>query len=70
MKVFIDLIESALGALIENDSELLIRDVNERSVAFRLGVYLDGIISGNNEEWRNISVDAEYNKNGDGPKGV
>lgn len=53
----------ALEKLYEKDGELLKIEASERSIAFRLGIYLD-------ELFRNtdLIVDCEYNREGDIPK--
>jgi hypothetical protein len=59
------LIERALYAsldqLIRSDSEILINDLNERSITHRLANYLEPHFPG----W---NVDCEYNRNHDDPK--
>ena len=55
----------ALEKLYEKDGELLKIEASERSIAFRLGIYLD-------ELFRNtdLIVDCEYNRKGDRPKAL
>lgn len=55
----------ALEKLYEKDGELLKIEASERSIAFRLGIYLD-------ELFRNtdLIVDCEYNRKGDKPKAL
>ena len=56
----------ALEKLYEKDGELLKIEASERSIAFRLGIYLDELFG--NEE--GLSVDCEYNRKGDRPKAL
>lgn len=56
----------ALKKLYEKDGELLKIEASERSIAFRLGIYLDELFG--NEE--GLSVDCEYNRKGDKPKAL
>ena len=56
----------ALEKLYEKDGELLKIEASERSIAFRLGIYLDELFG--NEE--GLSVDCEYNRKGDKPKAL
>ncbi len=50
---------SALERVIEDDTDLLKYDVNERSITHRLAVYLEEEVVG---EW---NVDVEYNREGE-----
>ena len=52
-------VDSALDRVIEEDSELLRFDVNERSITHRLGMYLQEAVS---DPW---DVDVEYNRIGE-----
>ncbi len=52
---------AALSKLLEKDHYLLEKDVNERSITHRLGIYLQEMFP----EWH---VDCEYNLDGDDPK--
>ena len=54
-------IRAALVTLLRSDSELLIFDVNERSITHRLAVYLEEYFPG----W---NVDCEYNRDHEDPK--
>lgn len=56
----------ALKKLYKEDGELLKIEASERSIAFRLGIYLDELFG--NEE--GLSVDCEYNRKGDKPKAL
>lgn len=56
---------SALKELYKNDFSLIERRCSERSIVFKLGVYLD-----RNFKRREIDVDCEYNKNGYKPKSL
>lgn len=48
----------ALKTLFQKDYSLIQRDCNERSVSFRLGIYLNNIF-----EQEGYDVDCEYNRN-------
>lgn len=50
-------VRAALRKLYSNDEELIVRDVNERSVTHWFAVYLQ-------ERFPNWNVDCEYNRNG------
>lgn len=54
-------VKRALERLLEQDAYLLKKNVNERSITFRLGFYLQ-------EEFIDRHVDCEYNRDGEGPK--
>lgn len=60
-----DLIESALdnaiAQLLRADSDIMIMDINERTISHRLANYLEPLFSG----W---NIDCEYNRNHDDPK--
>ena len=60
-----ELIQEALNnstnQLIRSDSEILINDINERSISHKLAIYLEPYFSG----W---NIDCEYNRNHDDPK--
>ncbi len=51
-------VESALVNLYKQDSDLLNRDVDEKSISHRLASYLQS-------EFTDLKVDCEYNKHGD-----
>lgn len=55
----------ALGQLYRNDFLLIDRECCERSIVFRLGIYLNDIFEKNG-----FDVDCEYNKNGNNPKSL
>lgn len=57
--------EEALKKLYQNDYSLITRKCSERSIVFRLGLYLAKSL-----EPRELNVDCEYNKNGDKPKAL
>jgi len=62
MKEFIEsAVNDAIAQLLQADSEILIMDVNERSISHRLAIYLEPHFTG----W---NVDCEYNRNHDDPK--
>ncbi len=71
IKEYKTILNNAIDKFYKKDSDLLDRGLNERSVAFRLGLYL-------NEELEksdllnksSVVVDAEYNKNGTDKKFV
>lgn len=50
-------LESAIQKLLHRDRELLVRDVNERSITHRLAMYLQ-------EQFTDLDVDCEYNRCG------
>lgn len=52
-------LSTALERVIEDDTDLLKYDVNERSITHRLAVYLEEEVGG---EW---NVDVEYNREGE-----
>ena len=60
-----ELIEEAIfkstSQLIRCDSEILINDINERSISHKLATYLEPYFLG----W---NIDCEYNRNHDAPK--
>ena len=56
-------VHDALGELLRMDAYLLLNDLSERSIAFRLGLYLQ-------RGFRTLSVDCEYNRTGTDPKFV
>lgn len=60
------LLVKALDMLYKNDFSLIERRVNERSITFRFGVYLEELVKLSN--YNGLNVDAEYNKNGTGTK--
>jgi hypothetical protein len=53
------LIISALEKLIDKDRELLINDVNERTLTHRFSIYLEEHINSWKEDW---NIDCEYNR--------
>jgi len=62
MKAFIEeALHESLNQLIRSDAEILINDINERTISHRLATYLEPYFSG----W---NVDCEYNRNHDDPK--
>jgi len=56
------LLFNALDELLHSDTHLLKNDLSERSIAFRVGLYLQWLIP-------SYIVDCEYNLIGDGNKG-
>lgn len=56
-------IEEALKKLYQNDYSLIKRKCSERSIVFRLGLYLANSLAD-----YGFDVDCEYNKNGNRPK--
>ena len=54
-------VNNAIGSLLENDSQLLIKDANERTLTQRLAAYLEPLFEG----W---NVDCEYNRDLDSVK--
>ncbi len=60
-----ELIEKALhesiSKLLRSDADILINDINERTISHRLAIYIEPYFSG----W---NVDCEYNRNHDDPK--
>lgn len=66
-----DLVIKSVKELLKNDVELLERKVNERSIAFRLGYYVQRNMYKMRHVYKShLVVDAEYDKNGNGNKGV
>lgn len=57
--------EEALKRLYRNDYSLIKRACSERSIVFRLGLYLANSLAA-----YGFDVDCEYNKNGDKPKAL
>ncbi|MEF2673322.1 MAG: hypothetical protein U0M86_01970 [Dialister invisus] len=55
----------ALEKLYEKDGELLEIRANERSITFRLGIYLDELF-----RKEGLIVDSEYNRKEDRPKAL
>jgi hypothetical protein len=56
-----DILNKAVEILIEKDSFLLEKDLNERSITHRLAMYLQQLLP-------NYDVDCEYNRNHENPK--
>lgn len=54
-------LHESLNQLMRSDAEILVNDINERSISHRLATYLEPYFSG----W---NVDCEYNRNHDNPK--
>ncbi|NCP88452.1 hypothetical protein GW781_14235 [bacterium] len=54
-KIIIDRIQQAVSKLMKIDKDLLLIDVNERSITHRLGIYLQ-------EQFPEWDVDCEYNR--------
>lgn len=54
-------VRKSLYLLWDNDKYLLSIDANERSITHRLALYLE-------QEFRDLNVDCEYNREGDDPK--
>lgn len=61
------ILKTALGELYNKDKELIDRAVNERDLAFRLGLHMNPMLQ-INEQLKNLDLDIDYNKNGDEPK--
>ena len=62
MEKFIkEALNKSLDRLLANDFEILINDVNERTISHRLAIYLESYFPG----W---NIDCEYNRNHDDPK--
>ncbi len=55
--------QEALDTLYVEDSDLIDRDVNERSITHRLAIHLERAF----HDWE-FHVDCEYNRNGNNPK--
>lgn len=58
-------LKSALEQLYQKDFSLISRKCSERSIVFRLGLYLAKEFEGTG-----FDIDCEYNKNGDKPKAL
>lgn len=63
----ITILKTALTELYARDKELIDRAVNERDLAFRLGLHMNPLLQAN-EQLKIWDLDIDYNKNGDGPK--
>lgn len=63
-----DLIRPAIDEFYKNDMDEMLREdniekaVNERSMVFRIGIYIENIIK-SSEEFKEYNLDAEYNRN-------
>lgn len=71
IKLF-ELVCRAVSILTKKDKDILERNLHERSIVFRLGHYLQYLILNGDfgVDKNKVVVDAEYNKNIDGVKGV
>jgi hypothetical protein len=56
-----EIVEAILAKFRDKDSELIIRNVNERSITHKLAEYLQPLVP-------NFHVDCEYNRNQERPK--
>lgn len=63
----ITILKTALTELYKRDKELIDRAVNERALAFCLGLHMNPLLQAN-EKLKIWNLDIEYNKNGDKPK--
>ena len=54
-------VDQAIAQLLEKDAYLLQIDANERTISYRLGLYLQLLF----EDWH---VDCEYNRDLDNPR--
>lgn len=61
------ILKTALGELYKKDKELIDRSVNERDLAFRLGLHMNPLLQAN-EQLKTLDLDIDYNKNGEKPK--
>jgi hypothetical protein len=61
-----ELLNKALQRLYENDMSLIERRANERAITFRFGIYFEELVK--NSSFKELNVDAEYNRNGEGTK--
>lgn len=59
-------VQRAVDEVYKNDKSLIVRDVNERSIVFRFGLYLYEILKFT--EFKDYDIDVEYNRNGNEPK--
>jgi hypothetical protein len=59
-----NIIEKALDKLYTEDLFLISASVNERSIAFRLGLYIEQL-KNENTVFKNYHLDSKYNKNKD-----
>jgi hypothetical protein len=57
-----ELLNQALRKLYENDMSLIERRANERAITFRFGIYFEELVK--NSSFKELNVDAEYNRNG------
>lgn len=61
-----ELLNKALEMLYKNDMSLIKRGTHERAITFRFGVYFEELVK--NSSFKELNVDAEYNRNGLKPK--
>lgn len=61
------ILKTALDELYNKDKELIDRGVNERDIAFRLGLHLNPLLQ-DIEHLKTLDLDIDYNKNGVNPK--
>jgi len=66
------IIDKALDELYNEEPSLISSKVNERSIAFRLGIYIETLKNNSkeNKEYKYYDLDVEYNKNQDDFKKV
>ena len=62
------MINSALQQLYNTDISLIERHAHERSIAFRFGLYFAALLPTSNFAGEGITVDFDYNRNGDNVK--
>lgn len=71
----LEVVKLALYEFYKNDMNELLRGdriqnaVSERSMVFRIGIYLENIIK-SHEEFKNYNLDSEYNRNNLKPKKI
>lgn len=63
-------IKIALDKLYKDDDYLILVESNERSIAFRFGLYFSEIIKGKSFYFDTLRVDFEYNRNFEKVKGM
>ena len=61
-------VQRAVDEVYKNDKSLIVRDVNERSIVFRFGLYLYEILKFT--EFKDFDIDVEYNRNGNDIKRI
>lgn len=69
LKLLDNAVDAALDELYLRDSYLFTREVHERTVVFRFGIYLQRIMD-SSDILKQYDLDFEYNRNGGEPKRI